>query len=344
MSIAPIAPIGPAALALRIQAISAAETELMAAVDAAQGQPSAQAAAEPAAQPATPADPIRHAVDAARADAAGRQASLAPLFADLSQALERPDLPGAIKAAISQILAFQLPSSGPFTAETIRQAVAQSGLFLEAHLAQAAPGADAPHDLKAALLTLQQALPPAPAGDTPPPPQRTAPPVRGAALAAQAPMPSALSADADVTAIAQHLRPEVEQAVARQTLHQLASLPDGQTSAWMFELPIATPQGAAVAQFEVDRDAPEAEPADAEASWRVRFSVDIEPLGPVHVHLGMTGDRAAVTVWAERRGAIELLRGQGDELARALPGDVAFRLGAPRDPVPPSGRFVDQTS
>nr|MEA2797890.1 hypothetical protein [Phenylobacterium sp.] len=151
-------------------------------------------------------------------------------------------------------------------------------------------------------------------------------------------------ADADVTAIAQHLRPEVEQAVARQTLHQLASLPDGQTSAWMFELPIATPQGAAVAQFEVDRDAPEAEPADAEASWRVRFSVDIEPLGPVHVHLGMTGDRAAVTVWAERRGAIELLRGQGDELARALPGDVAFRLGAPRDPVPPSGRFVDQTS
>jgi flagellar hook-length control protein FliK len=344
MSIAPIAPIGPAALALRIQTISAAETELMAAVDAVEAQPAAQTSAEPAAQPTTPADPIRQAVDAARADAAGRQASLAPLLADLSQALARPDLPGAIKAAISQVLALQLPSSGPFTPETIRQAVAQSGLFLEAHLAQAAPGAGAPPpDLKAALLTLLQALA-GTAGETPPPPQRTAPPVRGAALTAQAPVPSALPADADLAAIVQHLRPEVEQAVARQTLHQLASLPEGQTSAWMFELPIATPQGAGVAQFEVDRDAPETDAADAEASWRVRFSVDIEPLGPVHIHLGMTGDRAAVTVWAEREGVIELLRSQGDELARALPGDVVFRLGAPRQPVPPRGQFVDQSS
>jgi hypothetical protein len=344
MSIAPIAPIGPAALALRIQVISAAETELMAAVDAVEVHPAAQPAADPAVQPAPPANPIRQAVDTARADAAGRQASLAPLLADLSQALARPDLPGPVKAAIAQILAFQLPSGGPLTPETIRQAVAQSGLFLEAHLAQAAPGAGAPLDLKAALLALLQALPPGPAGEVSTPPQRTAPPVRGAALTAQAPTPSTLPADADVAAIAQHLRPEVEQAVARQTLHQLASLPDGQTSAWMFELPIATPQGAAVAQFEVDRDAPETEAADAEASWRVRFSVDIEPLGPVHVHLGLMGDRTSVTVWAERAGAVELLRSQAEELAKALPGDVVFRLGAPREPLPASGQFVDRTS
>ncbi|HEV7383658.1 MAG TPA: flagellar hook-length control protein FliK, partial [Phenylobacterium sp.] len=339
MSIAPIAPIGPAALALRIQAIGAAETELMAAVDAAQGPPTAPTAAGPAARPAIPADPVRQAVDAARADAAGRQAGLGPLLANLSQALTWPDLPGAVRAAIGQVLAFQLPSSGPPAPETIRQAVAQSGLFLEAHLAQAPPGAGPPPDLKAALLTLLQALPPGPAGDAPPQPQRTAPPVRGAALTAQAPVPSALPADADVAAILQHLRPEAERAVARQTLHQLASLPDGTASAWMFELPIATPQGAAVAQFEVDRDATETDAADAEASWRVRFSVDIEPLGPVHIHLGMTGHRAAVTVWAEREGTVEFLRSQGDELARALPGDVVFRLGAPREPIPARGKF-----
>jgi flagellar hook-length control protein FliK len=343
MNIAPMAPIGPAAVALRIQTIGAAETELMAAVDVSDVQPVAPSAAEPAAQSASPANPIRQAVDAARAEAAGRQASLAPLLADLSQALARPDISGVIKAAISQVLAFQLQSGGPLTAETIRQAVAQSGLFLEAHLAQAAPGAGAPPDLKSALLSLLQALA-GPAGETPPPPQRTAPPVRGAALTAQAPAPSTLPTDADVAAIIGRLRPEVEQAVARQTLHQLASLPDGQTSAWMFELPIATPQGAALAQFEVERDAPETGAADAEASWRMRFSVDIEPLGPVHIHLGMAGDRATVNVWAEREGAIELLRGQGDELARALPGDVVFRLGAPRQPVPPSGQFVDQSS
>jgi hypothetical protein len=334
-----VTPITPAAASLRVAIVSAAEAELIAAVAAAQDSE----ANAPEAKAVSPPDPLKQAVDAARASAAGRQASLAPLFADLSQALARPDLPGAIKAAISQILAFQLPSSGPFTAEIVRQAVAQSGLFLEAHLAQAAPGA--PQDLKAALLTLQQALPPGrPAADIPPPPQRTAPPVRGAALTAQAPAPAALPAGADTPALIQHLRPQVEQALARQTLHQLASLPDGPTTAWMFELPIATPQGTGVAQFEVDRDAPEAGAADAAESWRVRFSVDIEPLGPVHVHLGMKGDRAAVTVWAEREASVDLLRGQGAELAQALPGDVIFRLGAPSRSAPPRGQFVDQTS
>jgi hypothetical protein len=58
----------------------------------------------------------------------------------------------------------------------------------------------------------------------------------------------------------------------------------------------------------------------------------------------MTGGRAAVTVWAEREGAVQLLRSQGEALARALPADVVFRLGAPREPLPASGQFVDQTS
>ena len=188
---------------------------------------------------------------------------------------------------------------------------------------------------QAALLTLQQALL---AG---PPP---APPMRRAALTGQTPAPPALPADADAAAIVQHLRPRAEQAEARQTLQQPAALPDGTTTTWMFELPVATPQGTAVAQFEVDRDAPEAGVAEAPESWRVRFSVDIEPLGPVHVHLGMKGGRAAVTVWAEREGGLDLLRSQGAELARALPGDVVFRVGAPRQSVPARGRFVDQTS
>jgi hypothetical protein len=79
-------------------------------------------------------------------------------------------------------------------------------------------------------------------------------------------------------------------------------------------------------------------------AWRVRFSIDIEPLGPVHIHLGMTGDRAAVTVWAEREDGLERLRSHGAELSRALPAEVIFHPGAPRRPVPAKGRFVDQSS
>ncbi len=346
MSIVPIAPIGPAAVALRVQVVSGVETELMAEVDALQAQPALAPDARPAAPPAPPLpNPARQAVDAARADAAGRQASLAPLFANLAEAQDAPALPPAIRAAIGQFLALQTPLSGPITAQTIQQAIAQSGLFLEAHLAKT-PGKPqaAPPDIKAALLTLQRALAAAPAAEAAlaSKPLVTPPPVREAGLTAQAAALATLSAADPAPVIVQHLAREVDQAVARQTLHQLASLPDGATPSWMFELPVATPQGAAVAQFEIDRDGPEPGALDAPEAWRVRFSLDIEPLGPVHVYLRMAGDAAAVTVWAEREDGLARLRNLGADLARTLPGEVTFHPGTPRRPLPESGQFVDR--
>jgi hypothetical protein len=342
MSIAPIAPIGPAAAALRVQVVGGVETELMAEVDALQAQqvtPAPTADAKPAPPPLP--SPMRQAVNVARADAAGRQASLAPLFADLTEALASPALPAAVKAAIGQLLALRTPLAAPITAQTIRQAVAQSGLFLEAHLRQGQ--ADQP-DLKAALQTLQRALASLPAAEAAPAtrPLVTPPPVREAGLTPQAAALATLSARDEPAVIVQHLAREVDQAVARQTLHQLASLPDSATPSWLFELPVATPQGTAVAQFEIDRDGPEPGALDAPEAWRVRFSIDIEPLGPVHVHLRLDGARAAVTVWAERQDGLDRLRSLGGELSRALPAEVIFHPGTPRRPLPESGQFVDR--
>jgi hypothetical protein len=356
MSVPPVTPLGAA---LRVQAAATAEGVLGAVVDAAMAT---EAGAEPPTPAATPA-PVVQAADAARAQAAGRQASLAPLFADLAQAAGSPTLPAQLKTAIGQVLALQTPLRGPLTAETILQAVAQSGLFLEAHLAgPAPPAAPAPTDLKAALLVLQAVL----AGQSPeeaptqtqpqtqPQPQLATaapippPPHRDAALAGQPPARAALPPGAPAASIVQRLTGEVAQAVARQSLHQLASLPDGAAnSAWVFELPLGTPQGTAIAQFEVrrDRDEPGAGGSDAEPAgrWKVRFSIDIEPLGPVHVHLAAAGEGAQVTIWAEREGSLEPLRAQGEALARALPAQVVFRPGAPSRPVPASGQFVDRS-
>ncbi|MGH6910966.1 MAG: flagellar hook-length control protein FliK, partial [Phenylobacterium sp.] len=281
------------------------------------------------------------AVDAARADAAGRQASLAPLFADLAEALNAPDLPAPTKAAIGQLLALRTAFAAPLTAETIRQAVAQSGLFLEAHVREGE--ADQP-DLKAALLTLQRALAAAPSTETARTtrPLATPPPVREAGLTPQPVAPATLSASDATPVIVARLAREVDQAVARQTLHQLASLPDGQAPSWLFELPVATPHGTAVAQFEIDRDGRQSGTAAGPETWRVRFSIDIEPLGPVHVHLGLHGDRASVTVWAEREDGLARLRSLGAELSQALPADVVFHPGIPRRPLPENGQFVDR--
>ena len=132
--------------------------------------------------------------------------------------------------------------------------------------------------------------------------------------------------------------------MARQTLHQLASLPDGAAQAWMFELPLATPQGAGVAQFEIDRDGPGSASQEGVDGWRVRFSIDLEPLGPVHVHLRAGGGRTCVNVWAERPTSLAPLRSLGGELSRALQAEVRVQAGAPSQPVPQPGQFLDAST
>jgi hypothetical protein len=331
-----VPPVGSVAAALRTTILSAAEAELAQALgdagDAAQTSPTP-----------TQADAAASAVSLARAAAAGRQGGLAPLFADLQQAAASPGLPAQMRAAIAQVLALRTPLDGAFTAETAMRAVSQSGLFLEAHVAQ---GGEPPPDLKAALLRLGASLAAAQGADAPPhPADQVPPPTRGAALAAQAVAPATLPADAEAPVVVQRLQGEVEQAVARQTLHQLASLPDGQGAAWMFELPLATPQGTAVAQFEVQRDGRSPDGGEPVPGWRLRFCVDVEPLGPVHVQLGLAGEQAAVTVWAERPEALEALRREAPALARELSAGVMLHAGAPHPPAqPPPGRFLDRTS
>ena len=332
-----VPPLSPVAAALRAEILASAEAELAAILDPA-GAPAPEAPT-----PAPPSAPSS-AVDLARAAAAGRQGSLAPMFADLARAMASPELPAPVRAAIAQVMALRTPLDGPLTAETLMRAVAQSGLFLEAHLAD---GREPPPDLKAALLRLGASLAAARGGeavDEPPAKAPPPPPVRGAALTAQPAAATTLPADAEAPEIVARLQVAVDQAVARQTLHQLASAPDGQGGAWMFELPLATPQGTALAQFEVQRDGRQAS-GEFVPGWRLRFSIEVEPLGPVHVHLGLVGDRACVTVWAERAESLQPLRREAAALADALPAEVVIHAGAPQPPAPPPpGRFLDRTS
>jgi hypothetical protein len=576
MSVAPLAAVTGVAPA---QAAPAAGDVTPVAADVAPGSAASAPATPTPSQPSAPtppADPVLQAVDVARAAAAGRQASLAPLLADLSQAVASPALSGQVRSAIAQVLALQTPVDGPITAQVVKDAVAQSGLFLEAHLARLPRSGAAPPDLKAALLVLQRALaavpaspsaaaaptatapataapiatptslpsptvgpaapsaptgpapspsppasaavpapaeprpappaqapqtpaqgsfltalqagadtppiaqaareaarnaaastpaaepqaaadappqilktpapgadPPAhPAGSAPPPPALAAPqtaagaaptfrqppepPVArpqatqtsaaallsaqiveeappptipspeseqpaiappyedapldprsamlllqrafglapagrpGPASRAAAPPPplrqsepgaqaaeSAALPSGDEATIAQHLAGETDQALARLTLHQLASLPEAAGGpAWVFELPLATPQGAAMAQFVIDHDDEAATGGGGEPAWRARFSINVEPLGPVHIHLRVGRESSAVTLWAERDGGVQRLRSQGSALAEALGADVVIHPGAPRRSTPPPGpgQFVDQSS
>ncbi|MFT4255177.1 MAG: flagellar hook-length control protein FliK, partial [Caulobacter sp.] len=191
---------------------------------------------------------------------------------------------------------------------------------------------------------------------------------------AQAAAASTLADDAAPAVVAHQLAKGVDAALARQELMQAASLPERAEAAarpaaphpadgravedktgprWVFDVPFATPQGSAVAQFEISRDGGGAGAAggpDEARTWKVRFSLDVEPMGRIDAQLALTGDRARVSLWAERVETMTRLRG-GQEILdaalrdAALEPEVAFHAApAPVAAPPAPGRFVDRAT
>ncbi|HLX14982.1 MAG TPA: flagellar hook-length control protein FliK [Bradyrhizobium sp.] len=185
------------------------------------------------------------------------------------------------------------------------------------------------------------------------------PPVNGALPAAQPIAPATLAAHVPVEATLQHLLADTDGAIARQTLLQVASLP-GQTDPnpshvdpsmprWNFEIPFATPQGTAMAQFEISRDGGGKTVSPTNQVWRARFSLDVEPAGPIHALVSLTGERTSVRMWAERPATASQLRAGISQLSQALsraelqPGDIVVRDGAPVQPATAhAGHFLDR--
>ena len=61
-----------------------------------------------------------------------------------------------------------------------------------------------------------------------------------------------------------------------------------------------------MAQFEISRDGGHEEVEAAKRVWRARFSLDVEPAGPVHALISLTGDKTSVRLWAERVGTTSI--------------------------------------
>ena len=185
------------------------------------------------------------------------------------------------------------------------------------------------------------------------------PPFRGALPSAQPVAAPSIAPDAPLASTVRHLLDDTDAAIARQTLLQVASLPDRpdvtanrvdpSMPRWNFEIPFATPQGTAMAQFEISRDGGGNDVEAAKRVWRARFSLDIEPAGPVHALVSLIGDRTSVRMWAERPQTASLLRAGASDLSQALsqaelsPGDIVIREGAPPQPQPArAGHFLDR--
>jgi hypothetical protein len=188
------------------------------------------------------------------------------------------------------------------------------------------------------------------------------PPFRGGLPSAQAIAAPSIAPGAPLAASAHHLLENTDAAIARQTLLQVASLPGGGDAGsnrvdptaprWSFEIPFATPQGTAMAQFEISRDGGGGNEVEAaKRIWRTRFSLDVEPAGPVHALISLNAERTSVRMWAERPATAAQLRAGVSELSQALsqaelgPGDIVIRHGTPPQVKPArAGHFLDRAT
>ncbi len=191
---------------------------------------------------------------------------------------------------------------------------------------------------------------------------RPPPPRRGQAPRGQPPAPEERAEEVGVEGLGRRALERTEGALSRILLEQFAALDRRRddpaqpvearsTREWTVEMPIATHAGTGVVQMAVERDGGRrrADGSRETPAWRVRFSLDVEPLGPVHTQIGFAGERMSIGLWAERPDTAAALgaevgRLEGALAAAAVPVE-SVRLASGRPPsggsAPSAGRLVD---
>lgn len=283
----------------------------------------------------TPANTASDSIPQALRAILPRQAPLPPLLANLALIAgagrdsvlpngprSAPALPPTV-VELSRAIVERLPQPATLgTADGVRQAVAQSGLFLEARLAQAlqqsaqqqnlAPLAAAaiPVDFKGGLLGLLVTLlglikssPATPASATPPTPTHVPPPA--AAAAGQATLNPSMGLQQALT----ELLRSVESGVARLQLNQLVSSApeeEGKRS-WVLELPVRGEGHIDLIRLCIDKQRPPQGKKDTDF-WTVTLSLSPRGLGPVQARVSLMNGAIHTRFWSENPHTSDFIR------------------------------------
>lgn len=214
-----------------------------------------------------------------------RQGSVvAPLQAllDPSRRVNLLSLPGVGDAALDSALEELLPLGPPRSAEALRKALAQSGVYYEA--GQALRGAQpAAVDLKALLLRLLARI------------ERA----QGERLAAGQPLAE--------------LARSIDGALATIALNQLVSTPyPGQdTLYWVFQIPFRLGEQVHGLAITLARGAAGEE--EEQREWKALLALDLPWLGSIEAEVFLRGSRVSLVIYSQRGPSVGLLEA-------ALPG------------------------
>jgi len=218
--------------------------------------------------------PQENALTTALRQALPHQQSLQTIFTRFAALLSSSSgLPPKTTMLLEQLLA-QLPTPQTISrSEILKQALMDSGLFLEHKLNDDPKPATLAADLKANLLR----------------------------LLAETPQGRNESTNG--------LARDVEAGLARIQLHQLSTLTDTQTppTTWAGELPIRNNNHVDIFQFHIEKDSKSAHDPQQQ-SWCTWLSFNIKALGSMHVKISLSGNNIAATLWAELDSTVVLVR------------------------------------
>ncbi|ANI61748.1 flagellar hook-length control protein FliK [Pseudomonas sp. GR 6-02] len=297
-----------------------------------------------------------------------RQGSLDGLIKVLQNLPPSDQTSSDLRAAVDKLLAGLPDAQQLSTPKGLAQALASSGLFLEAKLltgqnptlapdmkgdllkliAQLTPGLPANTNLNAIIAanTLAQAMPSF---------VRNALGMLGQVSAKPSPtsfpLPERLLQSAEGEDDLEHLLRLAAAAVSRLQSHQLSSLEqtgvtsDGRLmSTWQLEIPMRNLQDIVPLQVKFQREeAPEKEqPRERrderepkQPLWRVELAFDMEPLGPLQIQAQLIKGSLSSQLWAERPYTASLIESNLAALRQRLldsglnVGDLDCHLGTP---------------
>ena len=268
-------------------------------------------------------------------------------------------LPQALLDTVRQVVQ-EIPTSKSISSgDGLKQAIQQSGLFMEARLAQILqthqPTGNTltPNtliDFKGGLLSLLMSLftlikqMPGSSTTTTPSPvntQTAPPPMPHTALHAQASVSPTLTQQMNLQQMLFELLRSVEGSLARLQLSQLiSSTPeeDGRRS-WVLELPIQTDDNFDLIQLRIDKQQ-KGQDKKKDTTWSVTLAFNLKGLGPIQTRISLVNESINTTFWAENNKTANLinehlqtLRDQYAEVGLNI-GILSAHSGQPPHPTP----------
>lgn len=269
----------------------------------------------------------------------GNQNSVATLLSAVLKLDNRTStLPPATQDAISSLKNAALqPDKQPISAQSLKTAVAKSGVFMEAKLtglptpqplpsAVQAPIAPIAGDTTALLFLLKGSLTKwlgGSEGGTSSKNQQSQSHnnAHGRSGNTNAASNGKLSVEQQ---LGQSLLNKTDSALSRLQLLQLASMPDSDAALittkadWQVELPFILGQHATSLNLQISRDEQKEDTDPGERGWHMQFSLNAGEIGDIGAEVSFVAGQTSIVLWAEKQEALDAINADLPELTQAL--------------------------